>query len=253
MKARAVREEIELTASELSNNEISEKVVVGYAFDEDKGIIRLISVDEFTGDETLFERAFSEDDQRKVNELIAKNSKNANKYNGINFALVGLIAAVLGSGIPGFFLALFNELSPLVVSSIAFSTLFAIMGISFGAELLNKKLDKIFPIQEPKTVEGLGTLRATQGLKSLITGEEFNLGAPNHESLVEAVKLLNKAWETNESIMKKSARQKEITGVYKTKELQNEQAELERDLAELKQELKDTENEISSILSRYDN
>jgi len=251
MKAQAVQEE--LTASELSVDETSESKIVGYRIDEKQKSIQFLTLDEFTGNDILIDPEEIEEALRAVPKTLKLDKRNRRIRRGLSAFIHplifsgGLFVLAYVASIP------LEELSTFLVFTLGFTMLCATIGVTaLSSILMSMFLEKRFPNINLNYPEGLRVTKASNGFKSLISGNRFERGAPSHESLFSAIQLLNKAHEINKNLSEAKDRHEELKFAHKNKNIRVEVDELTTQIDKLQRELRETEEDAKALLLRED-
>lgn len=86
----------------------------------------------------------------------------------------------------------------------------------------------------------------------MISGDPFERGAPSHESLFEAIQLLNKGSKIKKNLTEKKLRQNELRFTHKSKEIRQEIVKLNEEIESLQSELRALEDTVQSLMLRED-
>lgn len=249
-KAQAYDEGFRVTASDLASNEKNdEPPVIGYRHlgYDGRSRIEFVTLNEFSGDEKLLPPGYDRDSLEKLKYTVELNSKRfrkARRWHWGTFATlastgfgVGLASAPLSSVI--------GLQEALIVTGLGLGLMVVAIPVMY-CESLFRKLFKV--TSEVPTFEG--ELKAQQGFTSLISGERFKIESPNHESIHEAVKLLNMAWVVNDTLTALKEGKSNLEYVRKTSEIRHELAELEEGIEKFDKKLRAYEAEIEELLLR---
>lgn len=208
-KARAVmpdtRQDLELSATDLAKNDEELNEIVGYRLDE-RNDVTLLTLKDFTGakNERIFAEGITVEQMRGIGTATNKINKRDRVFKRVFLSfLITPPALMVASGIELMVALLFlDKYSYEVKVSLAVLILMAtqaIFSLSVCALVScvtpGLKLPRWTSRRARKAIKGVRVVQAKQGFKSLDDGKPFAMRSPNRESLLEAITLLNEAYE----------------------------------------------------------
>lgn len=259
-KAQAFEEESNLSASDLAADEkTGDSSIIGYEFGKVDGdeIIKFVALNEFTGEENLLPVKYDPEVLVELKRTVADNKKSLRKMNVVDRTVFSILWAASGVSLMGSMVMVgVSSQSNSVPTGLGISFVSALvisaLGFAVWERLRLRVLPKFYPLRKAHSKFFEGVLKSEQGFKSLISGNRFKIGSPSHETLREAVKLLNAAWVLNDTLRALEERHTALEYKHKNSEQRREVAELEAQISELESKLQDTEEQVKDLLLRND-